>query len=107
MSACGSDSKNPKQASGPRLSAKDNKGVAGIGQDVSTYCYKGGAHANVERAVEELLTAYRAHPTAIFRASTGTESTMREVVTAVAQQLETCDERALARKLRTELTKAG
>jgi hypothetical protein len=105
VAACGgSDSGTPKR---PHLSAKQNKGIETIAKNVQTYCLKGGAHSNIEREIDTLLTAYRQKPTSIFTNSQGTESTMREVVSAVADELQNCGEEAGARKLRKGLTTAG
>ena len=100
----GDDSKSPKP---PHFTAKQNKGIETIATNVQAYCVKGGAHANIEREIDTLLTAYRTHPTAIYKNSQGTESTMREVVSAVADELEGCGEEAGAQKLRRELRGAG
>ena len=100
----GNDSKTPTR---PHLTAEQNKGIAQIGTRIETYCFKGGAHANLERELDALLKAYRGHPTAVFKNSQGTESTMREVVSAVAEELDGCGEEQGARNLRKELSGTG
>jgi hypothetical protein len=107
LAACGDDDDAKKAPAGPRLTAAQNKGVADIGRQVSKYCFEGGAKANIEREVQGLLVAYRAHPTATFEAPDGTKSKMRQVVAAVADQLEACGEAAAAKPLRAELRRAG
>jgi hypothetical protein len=100
----GGDSAKPQR---PHLTAKQSKGVETIATNVQKYCVTGGAHSNIEREIDALVTAYRAKPTSIFTNSQGTESTMREVVSAVADELQTCGEEAGARKLRRELSGAA
>jgi hypothetical protein len=105
LTACGgSHSKAPKR---PHLTAKQNDGIETIAKNVQKYCLQGGAHANIEREVDTLLTAYREKPTSIFTNSQGTESTMRQVVSAVAEELDNCGETSSARKLRSGLNTAN
>jgi hypothetical protein len=105
LAACGDD--EPKRRPAPKLTASQNKGIAAIGKEISEYCFKGGSVTNVRRDVETLVGAYRDHPTAVFEAPDGRRSTMRQVLTAVADQLESCGERTEARPLRQELRRAG
>jgi hypothetical protein len=106
LAGCGgSDSSAPKR---PHLTDKQNKGIETIAKNVQKYCVQGGAHSNIQREIDTLLTAYRAKANYIFTNSQGTESTMREVVSAIAEELENCGEEAGARKLRREVAgKAG
>ncbi|MDQ3995588.1 MAG: hypothetical protein M3303_01065 [Gemmatimonadota bacterium] len=104
LAACGEEEKRTPR--GPALSQKDNEGVAAIGRAVIRYCYRGGAEADIEREVDSLLKLYKARPNARFRSATGTESTVREVVAAVADQLQGCGAREPARQLRAALRPA-
>jgi hypothetical protein len=104
LGGCGEDEK-PRPA-GPALSATDNQAVAAIGRAVRRYCFHGGAEADIEREVDTLLRLYRARPTARFRSAAGTESTVREVVAAVADQLQGCGAREPAQQLRAALRPA-
>jgi hypothetical protein len=99
----GDDSGKPKR---PHLTATQSKGIETIAKNVQKYCLSGGAHSNIEREIDTLLTAYRQKPTSVFTNSQGEESTMRDVVTAVADELQSCGEEAGARKLRRELNGA-
>jgi hypothetical protein len=105
LTACGgSDSKAPKR---PHFTTKQNDGITEIATNIQKYCLRGGAHANIERELQALITAYQKKPTSIYTSNEGTESTMREVVSAAAEELENCGEEAGARKLRAELRGAG
>jgi hypothetical protein len=105
LAACGgSDSKTPKH---PHLTTEQNDGITEIATNIQKYCLQGGAHANIERELQALITAYQKKPTSIYTNNQGTESTMREVVSAAADELEGCGEEAGARKLRAELRGAG
>jgi hypothetical protein len=107
LSGCGGDD-STGGLKGPHLTAKQSKGIETIAKNVQKYCVQGGAHSNIEREIDAITTAYRQKPTSIFTNSQGTESTMRQVVSAIAEELENCGEEAGARKLRRELAgKAG
>jgi hypothetical protein len=105
LTACGgSDSKTPKRA---HLTKEQNDGITTIAKNIQKFCLQGGAHANLEREVQAITTAYQQKPTALYTNDQGTTSTMRQVVSAMAEELENCGEPAGARELRNQLRGAG
>ncbi len=100
LAGCGDGTDEP---TGPPLTADQNGEITSIAEAVREFCFRGGADATIKRELESLLALYRQRPRSVYRSEDGERSSMREVMTATAEQLEACGAPAQARQVRRAL----